>query len=156
MRGVRRPVPVTSCRGRFARWAASNGRCSPGNGYPIRRYANAAMPVSTRARPATRCSARCSSIVREKFKIAPSKPEFPRIGSEPHHRRHSSLEYGLSRPCCPAPRRSRSFRPRRKRFRRRWPIFLNGLPPFRNEPGSSPRGRLVQRPGLSSRSNESR
>lgn len=55
----------------LARSAGSNGLCSPCNGYPIRRCASAAMPVSTRARPATRCGARCSSIDRGKFETAP-------------------------------------------------------------------------------------
>jgi hypothetical protein len=40
---------------------------------PIQRYANAARPGSTRARPATRCGARCASIARAKSGIAPSK-----------------------------------------------------------------------------------
>src|SRR3954451_23839934 len=30
------------------------------------------------------------------------EPELPRLGPEPHHRRHRSLEHGLSRPCRPA------------------------------------------------------
>jgi len=66
-------VPVASCRGRCVRSVGSNGRSLPCNGYPIRHCANAATPVSTRARPATRCGARYSSIAREKFEIAPSK-----------------------------------------------------------------------------------
>ena len=48
--------------------AASNERCSPCNGYLIRRCASAATPVSIRARPATRCGARYSFTVRGKFR----------------------------------------------------------------------------------------
>lgn len=64
----RRPVPVTSWHGRSARLAGWSGLCSPCNGYPIRRYANAVMPVSTKARPATRCVERCSFTVRGKIR----------------------------------------------------------------------------------------
>src|ERR1700720_3172005 len=49
--------PPQSCREHFARSAGLSARCLPCNGYPTRRCANAAMPVSTRARRATRCVA---------------------------------------------------------------------------------------------------
>ena len=70
---LRKLAAATSFRERSARSAGSNGRSSRCNGYPIRRCANAATPVSTRARPATRCVARHSFTVRGKFETAPSR-----------------------------------------------------------------------------------